>query len=221
MPSGNKPLPKPMLTRFMLPYGITRPHWVKTVHVREFIWNNLIDYSEEELVRHDHLIYCNIANGLWKVVLNGSRLLRVTKVVWSTGPWEKINCVMKWQTMIRFTSNLVSELNHNDTPQAWGAFGHDLLNPSSYLLPLWFNPQCRKCIHLPCYTPTQRSSRGVYWFHLVRLSVCPSVDRIVSVLYLQQYFPFHIYTCYQATSKGVSFVKFMSKFQNCNFWQII
>ena len=39
----------------------------------------------------------------------------------------------------------------------------------------------------------------------VRLSVCPSVDKIVSALYLVQYSPdpFHIYTSYQATSEGV------------------
>ena len=38
-----------------------------------------------------------------------------------------------------------------------------------------------------------------------RLSICPSVDRIVSALYLPQYStdPFHIYTAYQATSEGV------------------
>ena len=28
-----------------------------------------------------------------------------------------------------------------------------------------------------CYTPAQRSWRGVYWIHLVRPSVCPSVCR--------------------------------------------
>ena len=41
---------------------------------------------------------------------------------------------------------------------------------------------------------------------IIRLSVCPSVDRIVSALYLQQYSSdlFHIYTSYQATSEGVS-----------------
>ena len=48
------------------------------------------------------------------------------------------------------------------------------------------------------------------------LSVCPSVDRIVSALYLLQYSldPFHIYTSYQATSEGVSHVKTFSKIQN-------
>ena len=45
------------------------------------------------------------------------------------------------------------------------------------------------------------------------LSVCPSVDRIVSALYLLQYSPdpFHIYTSYQANSEGVLCVKFFSK----------
>ena len=65
--------------------------------------------------------------------------------------------------------------------------------------------------------------RGLYWFHIVRLSVCPSVDRIVSALYLQQYVsdPFHIGTSYQATSEGVSRLKFVSKFKNSKFWQIL
>ena len=51
------------------------------------------------------------------------------------------------------------------------------------------------------------------------LSVCPSVDRMVSPLYLQQYSsdPFHICTSYQATSEGVSRVMFVSKFKNYKF----
>ena len=50
----------------------------------------------------------------------------------------------------------------------------------------------------------------------VRPSVCPSVDRIVSALYLQQYSPdpFHICTSYYATSEGVPCVEFVTKFQN-------
>ena len=63
--------------------------------------------------------------------------------------------------------------------------------------------------------------RGVYWYHLVRLSVCPSVDRIVSALYLQQYSsdPFHICTSYLATSEGVSRVMPISKFKHLKFWR--
>ena len=40
----------------------------------------------------------------------------------------------------------------------------------------------------------------------ITLSVCPSVDRMVSALYLQEYSsdPFHICTSYQATSESVT-----------------
>ena len=71
--------------------------------------------------------------------------------------------------------------------------------------------------YTPCFNEVER---GVYWYHLVRPSVCPSVDRIVSALYLQQYLsdPFHICTSYQATS-GVSRVMPVSKFKNLKFWQ--
>ena len=49
----------------------------------------------------------------------------------------------------------------------------------------------------------------------VRLSICPSVDRIMSALYRQQYSsdPFHISTSYQATSEGVSHAMFVSKWK--------
>ena len=57
----------------------------------------------------------------------------------------------------------------------------------------------------------------------VCLSVCPSVDRIVSALYLQQYSldPYHICTSYQATSEGVSGVMSVTKFKNLKFWRIL
>ena len=44
-----------------------------------------------------------------------------------------------------------------------------------------------------------------------KMSVRPSVGRIVSALYFQQYLPdsFHIYASYQATSDGVSRVGFV------------
>ena len=53
-----------------------------------------------------------------------------------------------------------------------------------------------------------------------KTSLCLSVDRIVSALYLQQYLsdPFHICTSYQATWEGVSCVIFVWKFKkNWNF----
>ena len=48
------------------------------------------------------------------------------------------------------------------------------------------------------------------------LSVCPSGDRIISALYLQQYLN-NIYTSYQATLGGVSSVKFILKYKNLKF----
>ena len=60
-------------------------------------------------------------------------------------------------------------------------------------------------------------------------SVCPSVSTFVrpsfqhsvSTLYCLQFWldPFHILTSYQATSEGVSHVKFLAKFQHLDFWQ--
>ena len=37
------------------------------------------------------------------------------------------------------------------------------------------------------YIPFPKKLKGVHWFHLARLSVCPSVDRIVSAVYDPQY----------------------------------
>ena len=72
-------------------------------------------------------------------------------------------------------------------------------------------------------SPALRSWRGVYWFYLVRLSVCPPVERIMSALYPLQNLPdsFHIYTPYQAILEGESRVKFFFKFKNLKFWQIL
>ena len=55
------------------------------------------------------------------------------------------------------------------------------------------------------------------------LSVCPSVDRIVSDLYLQQYSSdaFHICTSNQATSEVLLCVMVVSKFKNLKFWRIL
>ena len=70
------------------------------------------------------------------------------------------------------------------------------------------------------YTPASTKLKGGYTGITlsvcppVRPSVCPSVDRIVSALYLHQYSsdPFYICTSYQATSEGVSRVMPVSKF---------
>ena len=66
------------------------------------------------------------------------------------------------------------------------------------------------------YTPRSTKLKGVYWLNLVRLSVCPSADRIGSTLYLIQYLPgpFHIYISYQKNSEGVSRVKLSKSWKN-------
>ena len=52
-------------------------------------------------------------------------------------------------------------------------------------------------------------------------SVCLSVPHPVSAMYHLQFWldPFHIYTSYQATSEGVSCVKFLAKYKKLKFWQ--
>ena len=57
----------------------------------------------------------------------------------------------------------------------------------------------------------------------IQMSVRPSVERIVSALYLQQYSsdPFHICTSYQATSEDVPRVMPVSKFTILKFWRIL
>ena len=70
------------------------------------------------------------------------------------------------------------------------------------------------------YTPYfNQVERGYTGYTLsICLSIClsvrPSVDKIVSTLYLPQYLldPFHIYTSYQTTSEVVSHVKVIAKF---------
>ena len=75
------------------------------------------------------------------------------------------------------------------------------------------------------YPPLQRSWKGgilVSPCPSVRPSVCPSVAKIVSALYLQQCSsdPIHICTSYQATKEGVSRVMPVSKFKKLKFWRI-
>ena len=75
------------------------------------------------------------------------------------------------------------------------------------------------------YTPAStKLKRGYTGFTLsvcpsVRLSICLSVDRVVSALYLQQYLldPFHICISYQAILEGVLREMFVSKCKKLNF----
>ena len=81
---------------------------------------------------------------------------------------------------------------------------------------------CSVVALLPVYC-TRRFNEVERGYTGFTLSVCPSVDRIMSTLYLQQCSsdPFHICPSYQATSEGVVRVKFVSNFKNLKFWQIL
>ena len=71
------------------------------------------------------------------------------------------------------------------------------------------------------YTPASMKLKGGYTgFTSVCPSFCPSVDRIVFALYLQQYSsdPFHICTSYQATSVCVSRVMFLAATKQLYKW---
>ena len=68
------------------------------------------------------------------------------------------------------------------------------------------------------YTPRfNKFERGVYWFHLVRLSVCGQ-NRVRSV---SSTILAHICISYQATSEGVLHVRFVLELKNRKFLQIL
>ena len=116
--------------------------------------------------------------------------------------WSILNTIMSHQNMVCFPQS-----TYKRYPIAQrGEFSFGDVSCESAV---WFK--------LIFYTARfNKVERGVYWFHLVRLSVCLSVDIIVSTLYLQQYLsdPFHICTSYQASWEGVLRVMFVSKFEN-------
>ena len=134
---------------------------------------------------------------------------------WTHKPWFILTDEMiKWQSMyncIDYSWTMESnwcQSNHINVLNR--AFGQEKKN---WVVVAVIPPASTKLkggytgITLSIYTPRfNKVERGVYWYHPVHLSVCPSVDRIVSALYLQQYSsdPFHICTSYQATSEGVS-----------------
>ena len=102
----------------------------------------------------------------------------------------------------------------------------------SYVLISWWQWRNWRFLDI-FYTPRFNEVEGGYTgFTLsVHLSVCPSVqpsiclsvDRIVSALYLQQYSsdPFHVCTYHQATSESVFCIMFVSKLENLKFWRIL
>ena len=105
------------------------------------------------------------------------------------------------------------------------------INIYLHFLQLFLNTEIVEQVGIPLcgrqrpvhYTPRNEVERAYTGF---TLSVCPSVGRIMSALYHQQYLldPFHICTSYQATSEGVSRVKYVSKLKKlkilANSWNL-
>ena len=120
-----------------------------------------------------------------------------------------LNCLIyNFQSLLRCAKSV-----HNVTPPTYKLS----ISWNTIYTPLRFNG--RYCCLFSLYPRFNEVERGVYWFHLVHMPVCPSVDRIVSTLYLQQYSsdPFHICTSYQAMWESVSCKMPVSKFKNSKF----
>ena len=114
-----------------------------------------------------------------------------------------------YNTPIATRLGLCSSLAHSCEDQRWPPEQGDIFKLNLEM----------SCTYYYYYTPRfNEVERG---YPGITLSVCPSVDRIVSALYLQQYSsdPFHICASYQATSEGVSRVISVSKFKHLNFWR--
>ena len=86
----------------------------------------------------------------------------------------------------------------------------------------FYGMTCHELFQMLCYNYTPPFNEVEKVYNGITLSVCPSVERIVSALYLQQYSwdPFYICTSYQATSEGVLRIMLVLKFENFKFWQI-
>ena len=100
--------------------------------------------------------------------------------------FKKYIWICRLQNVIHFVQFSVCEAEVISLTH-WGRVTHICISKLTIILP-----------------PASTKLKGGYTG--ITLSVCPSVDRIVSALYLQQYSsdPFHICTSYQATSEGVS-----------------
>ena len=93
---------------------------------------------------------------------------------WTLSRGHFVYAPSNWETMLQLLCYVVS--HWLGTYTKWSLIGQ--------LCPKWEPASCD-------YTPRfNEVERGVYWYHLVRLSVCPSVDRIVSALYLGEFFKF-------------------------------
>ena len=126
---------------------------------------------------HENVISCHWVSGLLCVVRYGRYLLPWATSQYMLGNMQSIQVIVNPSFLYEFL--LVVRAT-----KCQSCLQQTILDP--YRMVAIIIP--------PPPSPTQQSWRGVYSYHLVLLSVCPSVDRIVSALYLQQYSldPFHI-----------------------------
>ena len=191
------------------------------MHQSQCVNNTGVNISQDSWKQGDSILQ-------YKHLRNNNRKVPLYNFICHEGPHQWFIRVGsendRWQTNIDTSDDAVCQcLSHRQ----WK------VNIELMLWPLWFHHIFSHKILWDLvgflYPPFNEVDRGVYWYHLVRLSVCPSVrlsvcpsvDRIVSALYLQEYSsdPFHICTSYPATSEGVSRVMRISKFKKLKFWQ--
>ena len=99
MPSGNKPLPEPMLTQISVsPYGVTRPQWVKTHKRRYHISSSQVSYccilEEIDTTIHDDVIKWKHLPHYWPFVwrIHRSPVNSLNKGHWRGGLMFSLIC---------------------------------------------------------------------------------------------------------------------------------
>ena len=160
-----------------------------------------MDISHDDVIIWKHFLhYCHFARGIHRSVADSPH----------DGP-------------LMFTCDVFSDISLEEQrvelPAIWDfmtpIWRHSDVEITSLIIMCYYSPEQLLSERL-YYTPASTKLIGGYTG--ITLSVCPSVDRIVSSLYLQQYSsdPFHICTSYQPTSEGVS-KKFWRIFKIFNF----
>ena len=91
--------------------------------------------------------------------------------------------------------------------------------PEAPILLLFYPFHTVFLLYPPPPPPRSTKLKGVYWFHLARLSVCrQNRVRCVSSTVLAALISYlHSVTSYQKTSEGVSCIEFCDESQNLNF----
>ena len=173
----------------------------RDLHWQWINWAPLYDTMEVSML---HLTWLTVAQHVFQPALTG-RLELISRKIVSCEPGTKAIVVSRFReklspaNWVQGVTAILRKISRSWAPKKWG-------------------PTCDRDISNSAIYAT-----AIYRAYTVLVSPCPSVDRIVSALYLQQYSsdPFHICISYQATSEGVSHVMFVSKLKNLKFWRIL